>query len=462
MLYKIKNIFWKKDNEGSAKNNKLLWNKKNREDDFEYRKASSLSKKITNSGNVKLEDISLWFFDKFELNSGGQGNALPKLEKFLEAFENVILNNKSKQGFNKANALQKTGEKMNIDAIIVLSNQLNYPDQLNATLKRQKDKRYFIFSDMILEPSLEKTLNIIKIVKEYLEVSAKYKKAWQGNAISIFNNVYFQWIIMSVFLLMTLPYMVISKEMIKTEAFMKKRPEWEAYLSSLFIGFSYPSVSVKVSFLLQNIVIWLTLAWIILFFSKALFYYFEEKRTRAIDKIMNELAFVYFIKIQIELIVLWKIKTLKWEVKNHYKNVEYIEFLVQGNNKAFSKWLIWYEFNKELSKLYMIFKSTKKILQNWAWSEFFYNQMDMILTWYKNFISWTDVNFNMDKIQKLLTETEKTLKVIFDNYQKKIVALMWGIIMLFILVFVLLASLYQFQQTDNLTKAMKYQMRNTQ
>ena len=68
---------------------------------------NSLTYNIQHSGNEEIEEISISYFEKRSLAATKGDINLPQFEVFLESFNSVILNNKSKQGFSKGEALKK-------------------------------------------------------------------------------------------------------------------------------------------------------------------------------------------------------------------------------------------------------------------------------------------------------------------------------------------------------------------
>ena len=419
---------------------------------------NSLTYNIQNSWNEKIEEISINFFDSKRIEAAKGNINLPPFEEFLDNFNNIILNNKSKQGFSKGEALKKTGEKLKNDMLYMLSNLLIYPAQLISILKRQKDQRYYIFSDLITEESLDKTLKIVSIIKEYLDTRQKYKEITEKPVRTIFLNFYLQWILLSLVMVLILPYMIIDKQMISKEALIAKRPEWELGLTSMFLGLSYPTFIVKLIFFTEIVIFFWGLAWIVIYLFKFIFTFLSETRKREADKIIDELYFIYYVKIKIEKLYLGTIKLADGTIKNHYLNVRYIDFLIEMNNEAYNKWLVSYSFNKELSRVLTLFLATKNKVLNRNWSEFFYNQLDLILTGYQAWINWTNYNFNLDYIKEKFTDAQITLKKIFLDAHEKTISLIGTVMLLLTLTIVGLSSLYQFKQSDSLWKAMKYDM----
>jgi len=57
-----------------------------------------------------------------------------------------------------------------------------------SIIKQNKDKRYFQFQEVVLEQNLEKTLEYIKMLLDYVATEKKYSKAMavMGNALSMY------------------------------------------------------------------------------------------------------------------------------------------------------------------------------------------------------------------------------------------------------------------------------------
>lgn len=371
-----------------------MFGKKKKNISFEdkYYKKASTTKNVNKEVSL-IEEIKnfkgMGFLEKIFFNTKKQLK-FPSFDKFIDTLSDVINNYKNKPWFSKADALRLTGEKLKNKTLISLSSSLWNKDQVLIMLKETKDKMYYQFQEVILEQSLDKTLEILKVMEEYMKTRKSYLQS-QKNLWDVLT-LYFLGFLLAMMQWLSITYMELTQEMVPLNIFLSK---WDDKLSLFFttpiVSFMWihDNIFLTIQYGIEIFILFVLPLFLFYYLFKTLNQYMVDKNVRLFDKAWNEYNYITIIKIKTIQMKLWK---------NRYQKTNYLFFLK-------NIWLITYERNlmnidyyKDFNKLLQIFETIKKVVPTKEvpqLTELFYVNFVNILEAYKWYITWSVKNFNL-------------------------------------------------------------------
>jgi len=144
-------------------------------------KEDNLKQILKNDLSSKLKDlhISFSFWDRKKVARNKAKNTLFPIALFLERYENVLLNNKQKPGFSTQKALALLDRGQNpIYKKLAIIDSLPLKERLMGS-----NKDYLKFSLLFSEKSPDKTIYIIRELKEYYLRHKEYTSVTSGPVI---------------------------------------------------------------------------------------------------------------------------------------------------------------------------------------------------------------------------------------------------------------------------------------
>jgi len=314
----------------------------------------------------------------------------PAFSSFVDTLTDVINNYKNKPWFSKADALRMVWEKLKNKTIISLSASLWNKDQVLVMLKETEDKMYYQFQEVILETSLDKTLEMLKIMENYIKTKNTYQKVFKNWSDTLM--FYFLWYLLWLLQWLSIVYMEITQEMIPLDVFLSK---WEDQLSLFFvtpiIAFMWieNNLFLSIQYVIEIFIIFILPIFIFYYLFVTINQYMVDKNIRSFDKYWNEYNYVIILKIKIIQMKLWK---------DRYQKTNYFLFLKNIWLICYKRGLMNIDYYKDFNKLLQIFETIQKVVSYKEvpnLTELFYINFVNILEAYKWYITGSVKNFNL-------------------------------------------------------------------
>ena len=362
------------------------------------------NKKYANS--LKLD---FTIFEKNKVKKYKENNAVIPFKFFLERFENILLNNKTKPWFNLKNWISMLDDwKFPIYKKISTIDQI---EQIEHLFKNKDYKKYSIIFD---EKNIVKEIAILKLVKWLFEKNTQYNQVSESPIFwFVWNFLFWAWLVL--FSTIAVYWWLLDWWMVQYDIF--QRYTW--LLEQLTVSTLYWTTYIDNSFIKALAYIkatyFLIFTTLVLYFSLlSLFTFFNVFRIREIDKIINEVNFLQILRIKIKKL---EIDTQIWadnKEKKEYYYKNFLDLLRESILYSLKKELTNQDFTNDILQVLTLYLAYKKFPNNTKLTEWFQNLLKMILDSYYSMLNWTNQNFNLWLVDKWI-----------ENYQDEIESFQW-------------------------------------
>lgn len=400
--------------------------------------------------------ISLNFniFEKNKVKKYKGDKRLIPFKFFLERFENILLNNKTKPWFNI-----KKGLEMLDDWNYPIYKKISTLDNLEQIEYILNNKDYIKYSIIFNEKSISKQIVILKYIKELYKTNLAYKSITTWPIWGFVWNVLF-WVWLVVFSTIAVYWGLLDWGMVSYEIFSKYTSFFEQLTVNIFYWTNYINNSfIIVLSYLKATYFFLFLTLIMTYTLLSFFTFLNVFRIREVDKIINELNFLSLFKIKIKKLELEK--TI-WNDNNGqkvYYHKNFLDLIREVILYCLKKNYTNQDFTNDLLQILTLYLATKKFPKETKLTEWFQNLLKMILDWYYSMLNWTNQNFNLWAVEKWITEYQKEIEDIqWKKYLFKEKTMMATISNMITTSTIVITLLMSFSQWKTLEKVIKLSM----
>jgi len=367
---------------------------------------------------LKNLNIKFNFLERKKVANAKLNNKLFPIYLFLERYENILLNNKLRPWFSTRKALGLLDTWHN-----PIYKKLSVIDSL--ALKERlvsHNEHYLRFSLILWEKNINKTIYIVREVKDYFLKSLQYKSVTSGPTwwlvwnlmfgvlLILFNTIIVFWGLLSNG---TVSYEIFEKHWWDFIPFVTNLLYWAHYIDNSYIA---TLAMIKITFFISFIVFFL---WM-LFASIA--ETFTLYRLREIDKLVAEVWFLKILKIKIKKLELESGLDAdpdeKWRVIHNYQN--FLDLFKETTLYSLRKGYTNQWFTNDILAVLTLYFNFKKFPQNTKLTEGFQNLLIMILDWYYAMLNGTNPNFTLWAVASWIEEYEKEVQEL--QWEKHILA----------------------------------------
>ena len=398
--------------------------------------------------------LNFTIFEKSKVKKYKENTRVIPFNFFLERFENILLNNKTKPWFNI-----KKGLWMLDDWNYPIYKKISTLDNIEQIEYILNNDDYRQYSIVFSEKNISKQIVILKFIKELYKTNYAYKSVTTWPILGFVWNVLF-WIWLVVFSTIAVYWGLLDWGMVSFEIFSKYTSffeqltvnifYWTHYIDNQFIKFlSYLKASYF--FIFITLVMYYTLL--------SFFTFLNVFRVREVDKIINELNFLQILKIKIKKLELEEtIWTDHWDRKV-YLHKNFLDLLRETILYSLRKNYTNQDFTNDILQILTLYLATKKFPKETKLTEWFQNLLKMILDWYYSMLNGTNQNFNLWSVDKWITEYQNEIESVqWEKYLFKEKMLMATISNMITTSTIVITLLMSFAQWKTLEKVIKLSM----
>ena len=400
--------------------------------------------------------INLYFniFEKNKVKKYKENTRLIPFKFFLERYENILLNNKTKPWFNI-----KKGLAMLDDGSYPIYKKISTLDNLEQIEYILNNEDYTKYSIIFNEKNISKQIVILRYVKELYKTNQAYKSITTWPIWGFVWNVLF-WVWLVVFSTIAVYWGLLDWGMVSYEIFSKYTSFFEQLTVNIFYWANYIDNSfITVLSYLKATYFFLFLTLVMTYSLLSFFTFLNVFRIREVDKIINELNFLTLLKIKIKKLELEDTIGSDSNGEKIYLHKNFLDLIRETILYCLKKNYTNQDFTNDILQILNLYLATKKFPKETKLTEGFQNLVKMILDWYYSMLNWTNQNFNLWAVEKWITEYKEEIeKIQWEKYLLKEKTMMATISNMITTSTIVITLLMSFSQWKTLEKVIKLSM----
>jgi len=405
----------------------------------------------SNKKLVSWLKINFSVFEKNKVKKYKENNRTIPFQFFLDRFENILLNNKTKPGFNIRIWLW-----MLDDWNHPIYKKLSTLDNIEQIEHIIKDKQYKKYSIVFDEKNIKKQIIILKYIKDLFNLNNEYNWVTEGPVLGFVWNLLF-WIWLVIFSTIAVYGWLLDWGMVQYDIFLKYTSFFERLTVNIFYWINYidNNFIIILAYLKASyffIFLTLTMYFILITF----FTFLNVFRIREVDKIINEINFLQLLRIKIKKLEMETNLGTNWVAEKSYYYKNFLDLLRETILYWLKKEYTNQDFTNDILQVLTLYLVYKKFPTNTKLTEWFQNLLKMILDAYYSMLNWTNQDFNLwavdDWIKDYQEEIEAPQWWKFLMKEKMIMATISNMITTSTIVITLLISFAQWKTLEKVIK----------